>query len=173
MAVALVVGQAVLCAFIGWMTLGRSRSEPVRPPGSAVVDQLAIPPLAGPAPPSLTSRSTVVPSKQARKPTTPTSRASPRRSATTAVPPSSTVTRTPEPILAPPEEPALLPPAPPPPSATPPATTRPTTPAPDVVQEPVRVGDECRPEGAYGRTADGELVRCVREWRHRSRWKIV
>jgi hypothetical protein len=41
------------------------------------------------------------------------------------------------------------------------------------VPEAVTVGDRCLPEGAFAFTADGDLVRCTRTWRHRARWKIV
>ena len=184
MAVALVVGQAMLCALIGWLTLGRSRPDNPAPPGSAVVDQLAVPPLAGPAPapsPSL-SRSPAISSTRERRPASTPNRAPRGPSTTTPVPP--------EPISLPPEEPAIVPPVPPPATITTPSpsvaagptvstvpspVTTPSPPAkvPDDVQQPVRVGDECRPEGASGRTADGELVKCVRDGRHRARWKIV
>ncbi|MBM2617458.1 hypothetical protein JIG36_18030 [Actinoplanes sp. LDG1-06] len=182
MAVALVVGQAMLCALIGWLTLGRHRSEPSRPPGSAVVDQLAAPPLTGPVPAA--SRSAISSTAQTRKPAP--ARPSPRRSTADAVPrPVVPEPDRPEPISAPPEDPPVVPtpPTPPtPPAPSPPRTSPPdqltpspqTTPSPSgAVQEPVRVGDECDPVGSFGRTAEGELVRCVRDWRHGPRWKIV
>ncbi|MCO8272058.1 hypothetical protein M1L60_15800 [Actinoplanes sp. TRM 88003] len=180
MAVALVVGQAVLCALIGWLTLGQSRSEPARSPGAAV-DQLAAPPPADPATPS--ARTVIAPTTQAREPVPATSRPAPRkkkrspaapeRPATTTAP----TTRAPQPISVPPDPPALVPPAPPPspPPSPSPSSALPSSPSPSagLVRDPVRVGDECRPTGAYGRTAEGVLVRCVREWRHPPRWKIV
>jgi hypothetical protein len=178
MAVALVVGQAMLCALIGWLTLGRNRPDPVRPPGSAVVDQLAVPPLGGPEP-SL-SRSSIAPATQERRAAT--KRPSQRRSTPAPAAPTTPPTRSPEPILAPPDDPVAVTPAPPSPPATSstpapssPTASPPTLPSasPAFVPDPVEVGDECRPVGAYGRTAEGELVRCVREWRHRARWKIV
>ncbi|MCY1140432.1 hypothetical protein OWR29_20740 [Actinoplanes sp. Pm04-4] len=183
MAVALVVGQALLCALIGWLTLGQSRSEPPGTPGS-VVDQLAAPPPANPPPPS--ARTAIAPATtQARKPApvATTTRPVPRRAVTSSAVPSRPpaqppASREPEPILIPaPKSPAPEPPAPSPPAVTPMPTTTSATPAPsptpDLVREPVEVGDECRPAGAYGRTAEGVLVRCVREWGHRPRWKIV
>ncbi|GAB2573305.1 hypothetical protein Aab01nite_19790 [Paractinoplanes abujensis] len=181
MAVALVVGQAMLCALIGWLTLGRHRPEPARPPGAPVVDQLAIPPLtttAASAPPP--SRSAISATRQSRQPSVVSSaRPAPVRSTSAApAPPAAS----PEPILAPPDDPAMVPPVPPVPSpSTPKTPLLPSSPAsspvpsasPGVVQDPVRVGDECHPVGSYGRTAEGDLVRCVRDWRHGPRWKIV
>ncbi|MBL7255201.1 hypothetical protein [Paractinoplanes lichenicola] len=184
MAVALVVGQAMLCALIGWLTLGRHQSEPARSPGSAVVDQLAVPPLAptgatsAPPPPS---RSAISATKQTRKPASIVSpRPAPARS-TSAIP--AAPPRSPEPILAPPEDPEVVPPVPPTTSPTPlpkppllptsPASTPMPSESPGFVQDPVRVGDECHPVGAYGRTVEGDLVRCTRDWRHGPRWKIV
>jgi hypothetical protein len=79
MAVALVVGQALLCALIGWLTLGRSRSEPAHPPGSAVVDAMAAPPTSR-AVVAPTSRVIVAPTTRAREATSPTARSAPRRS---------------------------------------------------------------------------------------------
>ncbi|WP_250027394.1 hypothetical protein [Paractinoplanes maris] len=185
MAVALVVGQAMLCAVIGWLTLGPGRSEPTRAPGSAVVDQLAAPPLIAPAAP--TSRAATTPAAstaQARKPVPATTRTAPRR------PPAATTTaasRSPDPTTPPSTTPAQPdpvaivipppPPVPPAPSTEPSPITTTATPVPSTssapVQQPVRVGDECRPAGAYGRTLKGELVRCLREWGQRPRWKIV
>ncbi|MBU2662022.1 hypothetical protein KOI35_00730 [Actinoplanes bogorensis] len=182
MAVALVVGQALLCALIGWLTLGRARPDDPAPPGS-VVDQLAAPPLAAPpvpVPSSSSSRAPAVSSTRERK------AIRPAPTTTAPVP-----TRTPQPISVPPEEPAIVPPVPPAPSPSaspsvsvpvsaspitvpsPVTTPSPPAKAPDEVQQPVVVGDECRPEGALGRTAEGELVKCVRDGRHRARWKIV
>ncbi|MGK5678888.1 hypothetical protein [Actinoplanes sp. URMC 104] len=209
MAVALVVGQAMLCALIGWLTFGRSRSEPAGPPGSSVVDQLAAPPVVPSVPPAV--HGTAVPTGQARELVSPASRRAVRKGARTPVPaPATSPVSLPEPISAPPgDEPGTVAPAPPPatttsapapvppaPATTDPATADPTspaatsapattpattapaaTPAPsrpvERVQEPVRIGDECRPLGAYGRTASGQLVRCERDRRHEPRWKIV
>lgn len=177
MAVALVVGQAMLCALIGWLTLGRHRAEPTRPPGSSVVDQLAIPALTSAAPPS---RGTISATALSRPTSAAPRRAAPARTTVTAdvPPPAVPPAGDPQPINAPPDDP-VAPPMPPPPSpsrtqtpAPSAATPSPTT-SPEVVQEPVRVGDECRPLGAYGRTAEGDPVRCLRDWRHGPRWKIV
>ncbi|WP_127497508.1 hypothetical protein [Actinoplanes solisilvae] len=164
LAVALVVGQALLCALIGWLTLGQSRPEPARPPGSSVVDAMGAPP----SPPAIrpTSRAVPAPATRARKAT---STPAPRRSTNTPAPRTAATTPTPVPIEGPPEDPAVVPPVPPP-AASPPATSPPPA---DVVQQPVREGDECRPLGARGRTAKGEDVRCVREWPRQLRWRIV
>lgn len=186
MAVALVVGQAMLCALIGWLTLGRHRTEPARPPGSAVVDQLAIPPVGGAASPS--SQGAISATALSRPAPAVPRRPAPARSTADALPPPVVpATNDPQPINAPPDDPQVVPPAPPLPSpslSSSPRTRIPLTPvpsvatpapstSPEVVQEPVRVGDECRPLGAYGRTAEGDLVRCLRDGRDEPRWKIV
>ncbi|WP_250001868.1 hypothetical protein [Actinoplanes sp. M2I2] len=196
MAVALVIGQAMLCALIGWLTFGRGASEPVRSPGSSVVDQLAAPPLTEPARPS--PRAAIVATTRAREPVPASARPASRRStaatvapsppattvttpATTAPTPATTAPTTPatqEPVsLVPPAAPELDTPAPSPSAVSPSLSPTSATPSPGassaLVRQPVRAGDECRPVGAYGRTAKGEPVRCVREWGHRPRWKIV
>ena len=167
LAVALVVGQALLCAVIGWMTLGSPRSEPARPSGTAVVDAMGAPPSPPSPPPAVhTSRVLAAPATQARKATSAPAphRPTSTRATRTASP---SPTPSPVPIGAPPDDPAMAPPEPSPPSS-------PSSPSPsDEVQEPVREGDECRPAGARGRTAEGEDVRCVREWPRRLRWRIV
>ncbi|MFI5888975.1 hypothetical protein ACIA5D_02520 [Actinoplanes sp. NPDC051513] len=176
-AVALVVGQALLCALIGWLTLGRGHGS------AATVDQMAAPPV--PAP-TATSRY-ATPAPTAATSATPPATAG-RKTADRKV--AATPSRANPPALDPPDPPA---PAPPPPA---PATAVPELPDPTIVVTtttvpgralvppmpsptlseapgPVTVGDRCLPEGAFARTADGDLVRCVRTWRHRSRWKIV
>jgi hypothetical protein len=55
----------------------------------------------------------------------------------------------------------------------PPNLVPPSPPPTSEVPGPVVVGDLCAPEGAYAHTAEGVLVRCVRLWHHRPRWKIV
>ncbi|MDY7088464.1 MAG: hypothetical protein SYR96_25585 [Actinomycetota bacterium] len=186
MAVALVVGQAMLCALIGWLTLGRHRAEPARPPRSSVVDQLAIPPLTSAAPPP--SRGAISATALPRPASAAPRRAAPARSTADALPPPVVpATGAPQPINAPPDDPQVAPPSPPPPPPPLPSSPRtriPLTPvpsvatptpstSPEVVQEPVRVGDECRPLGAYGRTGEGDLVRCLPDGRDEPRWKIV
>ena len=192
MAVALVIGQAMLCALIGWLTLGPSRSGPHRP-GTAI-DQVAPPVVPGPV--ATVSRSAAVPGKQPRRPSS-AAPARPRVTTAREVPaPAVTTTspaRPPVPINLPPADdvPPSGAPAPPPatpaPSAPVPPSDAPRPPVPSgtagapdvldpdhgVIQQPVVVGAVCQPLGAYGRTAEGELVRCLRDWRHRPRWKIV
>ena len=51
MAVVLVIGQALLCALIGWIVFGHSFST--RPPGAPPVDRLAVPPMVIPPPPGI------------------------------------------------------------------------------------------------------------------------
>ncbi|GIM91574.1 hypothetical protein [Paractinoplanes toevensis] len=187
-AVALVVGQALLCALIGFLTLGRSGGS---------VDRMAEPPLVPPpatAPgspsptASFSATATTRPAQPARDATSTRGKRkpdpTPATGATTAAsepPPepmidfpapvttptpgvSSTATSAPSapsaPTASPPKE-LIPPPAPPFGSAAPP------------VQDSVVAGDPCAPEWAFGRTSHGTLVRCVRTWHHRLRWKIV
>ena len=177
-AVALVVGQALLCALIGWLILGRAQSDSPDSPdspdaseGSSGVDRLALPP-AGRRPtpgdePAATGQQTVTASRQSRAvaPDGVVETAGPRRSA-----PAGTVPPEPQ-ILSP--QPLIAVPAIPGPSSTPtlPALSVPPTFGP--AQEPVTVGALCRPVGAFGRTARQTLVRCVRDGHHHPRWKIV
>jgi hypothetical protein len=63
-----------------------------------------------------------------------------------------------------------------PPEATPGLATRPPPPAPsptDQVQSPVKVGEDCAPEGALGKTSNGTNVKCVRKADGGLRWEIV
>ena len=53
MAVVLVIGQALLCAVIGWIVFGHPASTG-RPPGGPIVDRLAVPPMLIPLPPTAT-----------------------------------------------------------------------------------------------------------------------
>ena len=188
LAVALVIGQALLCALIGWLTLGHDRSEPQRP--GSPVDQLAAPPLV-PAPPATVARSAAVVSKQSRRPSsavadrpraTAVGTAAPRPTAATPTPTPTTnsaaaPTRSPVPIGSPPADPApppMVPPLPPTPSASASSKVPPQGDAelPEV-QEPVEAGARCRPLYAFGRTEEGNLVRCLRKGPYRPRWKIV
>ncbi|MEV4343370.1 hypothetical protein AB0J83_02660 [Actinoplanes sp. NPDC049596] len=188
MAVALVIGQALLCALIGWLTLGRAHSGP---DGSgAAVDQAAAPPpavvpapsppAARPAPPAVTSRDAEAPAKKTRRPAkTTTSATSPDKTvspaASTTEPPAPAPPPTTSPSSAPSPTPSseliLLPPMPPTESPAPRYSPEPDF--DDEVQRNVTVGDRCRPEGAYGRTRDDRLVRCLRFHNDPPRWKIV
>jgi hypothetical protein len=164
-AVALVVGQVLLVGLIGWLTLGRGGSP------AGAVDQMAAPPAI--PPPTITSQYVDPPAPPV----------------TSIAPPTSVKRATPGHRTAPthsPSPPRPVPPQPPPPAPSEPTPTivvTPTivppglapvvTPSPSEAPGPVVVGDRCAPEGAYAHTADGVLVRCVRLWHHRLRWKIV
>jgi hypothetical protein len=162
-AVALVVGQALLCALVGWLTLGRA--QPGSPDGSAGVDRLALPPT-GPSPaptrePAASPRPSAAAGKQSRTaaPTRVPKTPGRKRSASAGQP-------------VPEQNPALLMTT----AAKPTLLAEIPSPAPStlgLVQEPVVAGDWCWPRGAFGRTAQQELVRCVLDHRHLPRWKIV
>jgi len=174
-AVALVVGQALLVGLIGWLTFGRASGS------GGAVDQLAAPP-ATPLPPGATSRYAeppVPPGTSAPAPTTArretagqrpdrasTPSRAPARPAKPAPPPAPKAPRglVPSIVVSPSIVPsALVPLVPVPPSP----------PSPPEVSGPVVAGDPCAPEGALAHTADGLLVRCAHTWHHRLRWKIV
>jgi hypothetical protein len=153
-AVALVAGQAALCAVIGWVTFGPSEAKPdaagVHPLTKPIVFPTA-PPLplrAAPVPPDV-STSKKQESRAARPSRTPTTRATANPAADR-----------PQPVIAPAatsREPV---------PTTPPglAATQPPAPSPsEVVQSPVVVGRPCRPEGAKGRTSDAVDLRCVKD----------
>ncbi|MEU8814180.1 hypothetical protein [Actinoplanes sp. NPDC048796] len=185
MAVALVIGQALLCALIGWLTLGRSGSESGG--SGAAVDQAAAPPprpsaaapapaVPAPEPPVAAPRSPEAPVSKTRRPT---------RKATTTVTAAAPEATKPPPVTSKPAVPSvtpsseliMLPPEPPEsPVASPSSSPTPgDRPRPDgeQFQRDVTVGDRCWPEGAFGRTRDGELVRCLRARYDPPRWKIV
>jgi len=186
MAVALVIGQALLCALIGWLTLGASQ-EQTRRPGSPPVDQLAAPPPPGlphptasrpamprqvrPVRPALSRPASARPVSRPDRRTTPppAPRFSPKPAPPKSAPPKSASPgpASPRPTLTP------LPPVPPVPELPTPKTSAPSPPAGETVQEAVTIGDRCRPEGAYGRTNRGVLARCFSSWHHGPRWKIA
>ena len=175
-AVALVVGQALLVALIGWLTLTRSDGS------GGTVDQMAalpatpLPTTVGryadpPAPPAA---STSVATPPATRRTTAGRKSEPA----TVAPQAPSRTAKPVPATLPPEPtptivvtPTVVPPALAPPQPSPPASPPPTSPS--IAPGPVVVGYPCAPEGAYAYTAHGVLVRCTRLWHHRLRWKIV
>lgn len=164
-AVALLVGQALLGALIGWLTLGRSPAAD----GGAAVDHLVAPPFA--APPATSpapARSSAQPAgggssapAEIRTPATRRNLPAAQRTTTPPPPPPDPPDPSPPLVTGSPELITEPPPAPLPPSATP------------EVQEPVVIGERCRPPGAFGRTADGIEVRCLPGWHHRPRWKIA
>lgn len=188
MAVALVIGQALLCALIGWLTLGASREEGRKSSGPAVDQLAAPPPPAVPLPtvaesagaPSTRPPASVSPKSVSRARSGSSSSSSsvrspePRRKAVPPQPKKSSVAPSPTIILLPPEPSPT--PSPPVPSSRPPSPpawwTGPDDDDPEV-REPVTVGDRCRPEGAFGRTKEGVAVRCLRSWPRGPRWKIV
>jgi len=173
MAVALMVSQALLCGLIGWLTIGGGRDDASGSP----VDRLALPTIAPAAPPVPATPSAAAPSRAATAASA--AGAAARKMARSATPgPDPTIaTRRPRPPAVPPPAPvvpvvptsaATRPPSPPPAGLVPPSPTPSAG-----VQQPVEVGDLCRPEWAFGRTADGATVRCLRTGPHRPRWKIV
>jgi len=173
-AVALVVGQALLCALIGWLTLGHAKDS--GPPVDAMAAPPALPSTSVPSP-AVTSR--YVPPPATTVPPAPPTK---RKRTTDRKPEAPAATRAPTPSAHPPAPaPAVVPPLPVPTivvttttpgsALVPPLPKPPETPA--VVAGPVTVGDLCTPVGAYAFTADHTLVRCTRAWHHRARWKIV
>jgi hypothetical protein len=173
-AVALVVGQALLCALIGYLTLGRSGAQPRG-------DHMAEPPLA----PPVTATSSPAPTAAAPTSVSATATRKPKRRAGNDATPARTKPAPPPlppgPVVAEPPPETLIAPSPVPSAATTITTAPsfgnpplpPTVPPRYTVQDPVTVGDLCAPEWAFGRTSDDTLVRCLRTVRHAPRWKIV
>ena len=165
-AVALVAGQAALCAVIGWVTFGPSGSEPEPEPqaaGPTLSDRIVfttpptIPPPVVAAPPPRASASKAPSSPRASKSTTsPTTRATSKQ-----------VTEEPQPNIAPAED-APVPPEPDPGVA---ATLPPSSIAP--VQSPAVEDESCDPEGAEGLTSDGVELRCVLDAGGELVWQII
>ena len=177
-AVALVIGQALLGGLIGIVTFAGGAAS--RPGASAAGPQLAGPPVVvptpGPPPPSPppgaptagapTERPEpgTVRSGRMRWPTSSTAPVAVRTSATRTIGPAPTTSaprvRSPAPTTSSPDS-ALVPPPLPAPEGD--------TPAPVVEQ------DRCADEGAIGWTVTGELVRCERDRRGDGelRWRRV
>ncbi|MCU7724669.1 hypothetical protein ODJ79_13160 [Actinoplanes sp. KI2] len=175
-AVALVVGQALLVGLIGWLTLGRAGGA------GGKVDAMAAPPAA--RPPTGAGRHVQPPTSPGRSAASPatTTRATHRKAVPVHVPlaPPARPPQPPPPRPAQPPPPAIAVPALPAPAPTvvattvvPPALVPVVPPAPSASFGPVVVGDPCSPEGAYAFTADSVLVRCTRTSHHRLLWKIV
>ena len=163
-AVALVTGQALLCAVIGFVTFG-DHGRPA-PAGPRAAEPLAGPPVAVPAPvlpePSATSRA---PRKRGKAHVS--SSARPARPATTSpVPRRSSGAPAPEPAVT---SPAATAPAPEPPS---PISLVPAEPVEESDPPPV-LGEPCDDEGATGRTAEGRAVRCEPGRGGDLRWRAV
>jgi hypothetical protein len=172
-AVALVAGQAALCAVIGYLTLGGPHQH--SPAAPAAGDPLAAGPLVVPPvqimPPSAGSAAP-------RPPSAPTTRTTATTSATRR-PPAAGPDRQ-RAAAEPPPSPLADPATAPMPPAAPTRTIAPTgpqflTPEPtdSGVQQNVKVGDVCSPIGADGLTTDDETVRCVRGSDGQLRWQLV
>jgi hypothetical protein len=154
-AVALVAGQATLCAVIGWVTFGPPEPAPqaagVNPLTSPIelpTSSLPLPPLPMPPAPPDASMSKAAPlSPRAPRSSKPaTSRATSKPAA-----------EEPRPIIATDE----VPPEPPPTSPTLNLTPPPS--AVDEVQFPVVEGAPCSPEGAQGLTSEQVELRCEKD----------
>lgn len=167
-AVALVVGQALLCGIIGFVTFG-GKSE-VRPAPRAVEPRLAGPPRVVP-PPGVPPPSSAAPTGKR----TPVRATSTHRSLP-APPPARTRSRA---TSKPSRPPAVTPPsassAPPAPAISPPVALLPTSPAAgdDESPDPPVAGQSCDDEDATGKTAEGKSVRCERDRDGDLRWRLV
>jgi len=172
MAVALVVGQALLCALIGWLTFSHSRSAG-SDPGPVEIDQLAAPPPVAMRPSATVrpapARSAAVPSAKAARPA-PRRTTRPARDWVPPAPPARTTAPARPGPIPPPRSPEPIQLPPPPPR---PATSWPAAPPSGFLQQPVTVGERCWPEGAFGLTRGRTLVRCDGDPHRPPRWKIV
>ncbi|GAA2545716.1 hypothetical protein GCM10010435_13500 [Winogradskya consettensis] len=157
-AVMLVVGQALLCGVIGFVTFGGKQEHLSAAPRTAdapvVVD------------PHPTGRPASAP---------PSSGTASRRLSRSRLPPA------PPPVVTPTSRPSSSPPALTPFVATSPAPTSPaaTTTPPDLALLPPEKDDApvvrgiCEIEGSTDRTKDGQAVRCTRGHDGRLRWRPV
>jgi hypothetical protein len=167
-AVALVAGQAALCAVLGYLTFGSGpatttagRATGAPPPAVVPTARLVVP--AAPMPPVPDASAAPRTSPQPRPPsrTADGAKAEPR-------PKKSKTRRAEEPprtVIAPDDDAPASPPPKPGGSGTP----RPG----NELAGPVKVGAECATEGDRGRTAEGEAVRCVKTDAGELRWQIV
>jgi hypothetical protein len=185
LAAALVVGQVLLVAVIGWVTFTYADK---RPGGNTpAVERLAAPPAAipppavpapgdsaTPAPPASTSTSGRTRTADPDLPVAPRSSSSPRPAAGPAA------AGTSAPPGAPPVPPTVT--APVNGLTTPPLTLVPTadspavsTPTPTTSSRPppIVAGQACTQMFALARAADGGMVRCLPARDHQLRWKIV
>lgn len=172
-AVALVAGQAALCAVIGFVTFGpgsaggsADRASEARAPAVMPTASIGLP--AAPMPmvpkPSATSRTAPNPKSHGRaadeadaEPRTERSTRHADDRPETISAPDAGDTPAPSPTEPPPSEDAGEPPAGP----------------GSGLSGPVKAGDECDTEGDRGRTAAGETVRCTRTDDDELRWRIV
>ena len=163
-AVALVAGQAALCAVIGYVTFGpgpaggtADRAGEARAPAVMPTASIGLPAAPMPAVPEpSTSRQTPRPKSHGRA--ADDVKAEPETKRTTRY-----ADDRPETISAPDAggEPVPKPPKPPKPQPTEDAGDPAATPGGEL-SGPVKVGDECETEGARGLTSAGDVVRCVR-----------
>ncbi|MEV4707142.1 hypothetical protein [Actinoplanes sp. NPDC049316] len=179
-AVALVTGQALLGAVIGFMTFDRDEAGPA---ASRAAEPAAAPPIVAPAPstPAATEASQP-PGKRAvadassgtrRVPASPAPAfPAPAFPAPASSAPAEAVTR---PGTSPSPTRTSSAPAPLPPSSS--AAPAPgLLPSPDADQpgaETPVAREPCEEEGATGRTGDGKTVRCRRDRDGRLRWRLV
>ncbi len=152
-AVALVAGQAVLCAVIGWVTFGPSEAKP----DAAGIHPLTKPIVFPTLPPYPTKVIPAAPEVSATKASSPRASRSSSTSPTRAT--SEPATEKPRPVMAtgptssaPPSDPGLAA-TPSPPAASP----------SESVQSPVVEGRPCSPEGAKGQTSNHVDLRCVKD----------
>ncbi|HEU4349822.1 MAG TPA: hypothetical protein VFR35_18745 [Actinoplanes sp.] len=178
MAVALVAGQAMLYAVIGWLTFMQSPAGPVPeradPP---VAPRIALPTASMVLPPvSLsTTRAPSAPERtvtRTGRPVTPAGAVTKRPPAPSPEPARPKPSR-PKPAPEVPAEPApvevIAPVAPP---TAPDLGTAPDPAQTDEVQGPVVPGEPCDPAGALGVTSDGVALRCE-EQDERLVWQII
>jgi hypothetical protein len=160
-AVALVAGQAVLCAVIGWVTFGSG--HPHRPGPVPSVEPLAARPLVIPPPavlpPPKPPRSSATPSA-GKKDTTSASSAPRSSTGQSHSAPASAAETTRSPVRQ----------ASPPPEG--PALAQPSPSSDDEVQSPVKLLDTCEPVDALGLTVAGLSLRCVKGADGSLRWQI-
>ena len=169
-AVALVAGQAALCAVIGWVTLGGMHPHKAGAPRAAnplVEGPLVVPPpTVAPAPPTPVPPA---PPVTARTAATSAGRIT-RPPESTAAEPRRPIAPTPNPVTAtrpvPPAAPTLV--------VSPSGANLVQTPSatPTEVQQGVAIGDPCDPVNAAGTTDDGTPVLCVPGDDGTPRWQI-
>ncbi|GAA2508356.1 hypothetical protein Ahu01nite_060360 [Winogradskya humida] len=153
-AVMLVVGQALLCGVIGFVTFGGKQEHLSAAPRTADAPVVVDP---KPVDPHPSSRATSAP---------PSSGMASRRLTRSQRP------TTPPPVSTPPSSPPALTPFV---ATSPPSTTTPPDLAllpPEKDDAPV-VREICEIEGSTGRTKDGQAVRCTRGHDGRLRWRPV
>jgi hypothetical protein len=181
-AVALVAGQAALCAVIGWVTLGGPHTAGLPAPNPLAGGPLVVPPLTvAPAPPTsvpTAPRTSVRPAPTSAPPAplpppviVPAGATSTRPPTSTAPQPHPPIPPAPMPVTA-----AKTPPVAPTVLASPSSDSNlaPTpTPTASDIQQGVVVGDPCDPVGAAGTTVDGTPVLCVLGDDGVQRWQIM